>query len=149
MAFTYASGTYQTVEGKPASAFTRGDLLTLTSGSSLSRINELMVSGNDIIGVALANSSQSVNNLVPVLVPNPDTTFWASFHTATTSLVTMGLELDVSYGLPNGGQYVTTSATSARVVIVRGNGGDQAVDQSIESRVLVRLISNAGNLEIS
>ena len=148
MAFTYASGTYQTIEGKPVSAFTRGDLLTLTSVSSLSRINELMVSGNDIIGVALANSSQSVNNLVPVLVPNPDCTFWASFHSASNSAVSVGAELDVSYGIPNGGQYVTTSADSVRVAVVRGVVGVHAVDQSIESRVLVRLISHAGNLEL-
>lgn len=148
MSFTYASGTYQTIESKPVSAFTRGDLLTFNSTSSLSRINELMVSGSDIIGVALANSSQSVNNLVPVLVPNPDCTFWASFHSASGSAISVGAELDVSYALANGGQYVTTSVDSVRVAVVRGVVGVHAVDQSLESRVLVRLIAHAGNLEL-
>ena len=149
MAFTHASGPLKVEEWKPASTFTRGDLLCFDSASSLSRINELMASGDDIIGVALSNSAQSINNRVCVGIPCADTLWWASAHSATGSAMTPGQEFDVSYGVPNGGQFVTTSTTSVRVVVVRGTAGHNAVDQSVESKVLVKLIYHGGNLEIS
>lgn len=149
MAFTHASGPVVREEWKPASVFTRGDLLAFDSASSLSRINVLMPSGADIIGVAGSNSGQSVLNKVVVEIPGADSLWWASCHSATGSAMTPGQEFDVSYALENGGQYVTTSTDSVRVVIVRGTAGHNAVDQSVESKVLVRLIRHAGNLEIS
>jgi hypothetical protein len=149
MAFTHASGPVIRAEFKPASAFTRGDLLCFNSSSSVSRINELMASGDDIVGVAAANSTQSINGKVVVEIPMPGSQWYASTHTATSSAMTPGQPFDVSYALANGGQYVTTSATSARVVIVKGTIGTEALDQSVESRVLVQFIHNAGNLAIS
>lgn len=149
MSFVLASGGVLREEFKPASTFTRGDLLTLDSASSLSRINELMVTGNDILGVAASNSAQSINNKVVVEIPRADTLWWASCHSATGSAMTPGQEFDVSYAIANGGQYVTTSTDSVRVVIVRGTAGHNAVDQSVESKVLCKLIYHAGNLEIS
>lgn len=149
MSFRHASGSYKQEEWRPASAFTNGDLLMLDSTSSVSRIPELMASGVDIIGVATCNSGQSINGRVPVLIPNAETLFWASCHSATGSGMTPGQEFDVSYALANGGQYVTTSADSVRVVIVRGTIGANAVDQSITSQVLVKLIYHAGNTEIA
>lgn len=149
MSFEYASGDYFTEELKPASRFTRGDLLTLDSTSSLSRYNELGVSGNDIFGVALADSGDSINNKVPVLIPGANCLFIASAHSATGSGMTAGQEFDLSYGVPNGGQYVTTSTDTVRVAIVRGTIGLNAMDQSVTSQVLCKLIHNAGNLELS
>ena len=150
MGFTYYSGPEgDVVEIKPASAFTRGDLIMLTSASSASRIGELMASGNDIFGVAEADSSKSINNVVPVRIPDADTVFVASAHSATGSAMTTGQEFDVSYAIANGGQYVTTSADSVRVVIVRGTTGLNAMDQSTTSQVAVKLIRHAGNLELS
>jgi hypothetical protein len=149
MSFRHASGTYKVEEWRPASAFTTGDLLMFDSTSSVSRIAELMASGVDIAGVAQCNSAQSINGRVPVLIPNADTLFWASTHSATGSGMTPGQEFDVSYALANGGQFVTTSADSVRVVIVRGTIGANAVDQSIVSQVLCKLIYHASNVEIS
>lgn len=149
MAFVHASGPVIREEFKPVSAFTRGDLLAFTSTSSVSRINELMASGDDIIGVAEANSTQSINGRVLVAIPMPGSQWYASAHSATGSAMTPGQPFDVSYALANGGQYVTTSATTPRVVIVKGTIGTMPLDQSVESRVLVQFIHNGGALAIS
>src|SRR5690606_14892885 len=74
--FWYAAGPCDTAEAVPASAFSKGDLITLDSNSSFSRINELMVSGNDIFGVAEGDSTQSLNGRVTVRIPEDDTQFW-------------------------------------------------------------------------
>lgn len=147
--FWYAAGPSDTAAAVPASAFSKGDLITLTSTSSYSRINELMVSGNDIFGVAEGDSTQSLANLVTVRIPEANTQFWASLDTALTSDVTPGVEMDVAFSAANNRYYVTTaSANSVRAVCVRGTVGFGAVDQSVQSKVLVRLIKHAGNFEL-
>lgn len=148
--FNYSSGDgYDTASVKPVSAFSKGDLLTLTSASSLSRISELMVSGNDIYGIALADSNQSIDNRVPVLIPSADMVFLASTNSATGTGMTTGQEFDVIFAAANGRYYVEPSANSVRAVIVRGTIGAMALDQSVHSQVLVKLIRHAGNLELS
>lgn len=150
MGLTYAYGSPGDVlELIPASAFTRGDLICLTSASSASRISELAPSGSDIFGVAEADSSKSINNKVPIRVPGPDTVWLCSAHSATGSGMTTGQEFDFSYGVGNGGQFVTTSTDSVRAVVVRGTIGAYAVDQSVVSQVYIRLIGHAGNIDIS
>lgn len=133
----------------PSSAFSRGDLLTLTSASSVSRINELMASGDDIYAVAECDSTQSIENKVLVRIPGPDTVWIASAHSATGSGMTTGQEFDFSFAVANGRYFVTTSATSARAVVVKGTIGAGALDQSVHSQVAIRLIGHAGNLDIS
>ena len=145
--FRYASGGYSTEQSIPASALSKGDLLTYTSTSSLSRINELMPSGADIAGIALCDSTQSIDNKVPYLVPEADTLFWASVASNFGSNLTPGFECDVAFAVANGRYYVAPGSTSSvRVALVRGNAD---IDQSIKSQVLCKLIYHAGNLDLS
>lgn len=148
--FWYAGGDTHTFEASiPSSAFSKGDLLTYTSTSSLSRINELMPSGADIAGVALCDSIDSIDNRVPYLVPGPDTLFWASLNSASGSAVTPGDEYDIAFAVANNRYYVDPGSTSSvRVAVVRGPTGVGSVSQSVQSKVLCRLIYHAGNLEL-
>lgn len=139
MSFSHAGGTYTTDHSIPVSAFSTGDVLVLTSASSLSRISETWPTGGKYCGIALGSSLQSISNKVPYLIPNDDTTFWASIDTTLTSELTPGQQCDVIYGAGNGRYYVTSSANSARAVIVKGT---KEVDQSTESRALVRLLTS-------
>lgn len=148
--FTYWGGPEgDRLRAKPASAFSKGDLLMLDSLSSVSRVNITLASGVDIVGVAESDSNQSIEGLVTYRVPDADTLWLASFDTAT-SATTPGVELDIAFGAPNGRQYVTNaSANSVRAVVVRGTAGSMAMDQSINSQVVVKLIRHAGNFELS
>lgn len=147
--FQYFSGPQGDVMAiAPVSAFSKGDLLSVTA-SGVSRINELMPSGEDILGVAECDSTQSISGKCLVRIPDADTLFLASTHSATGSGLTTGQELDIAFAVPNGRYYVTTSTTSVRVAVVRGTIGPMAMDQSVHSQVVVKLIRNAGNLELS
>ena len=147
----YAGGETHRVEASiPSSAFSRGDLLIYTSASSLSRMAETFASGADIAGIALGDSTQSIDNKVPYLVPGPDTLFWASADSATASLCTPGFECDILFAVANQRYYVAPASTnSVRAVIVRGNTGVGSVDQSVQSKALIKLIYHAGNVDIS
>ena len=126
-------------EGIPVSAFSKGDLLTLTSSSSLSRIGELFPSGAKIVGIALADSNQSVLNKVPYQAVTDETLCWASADTAISAL-TVGSRLDIAYGVGNGRCYVTNaSSNSIRAIVVKGS---LEIDQSDNSKVLVRLLTS-------
>lgn len=146
--FWYASGGYSVEQGKPASAFSKGDLLMLNSSSSWSRVPSV-ASGidNDIAGVALCDSTQSIEDRVPVLIPEDDTLFWASLSTALSS-ATVGSSADLFFDATDNNRYYVDpgSSNTARAVIVRGT---VEVDQSVQSVALVRLIYNAGNLTFS
>lgn len=147
---TYAYGDSQTVEATPSSAFSKGDILMLDSTSSVSRIAELFPSGTDIFGIAETNSNDSVNGKCLVRIPGANTAWLASLSTALTSHATPGVEADISFAVANGRSYVNpASANSVRVAVIKGTAGPGALDQSVHSQVLVQLITNAGNLEIS
>lgn len=145
--FNYSGGPFDVQWHIPSSAFSKGDVLMLDSTSSVSRQNILMTS--DIYGFAMCDSNQSVQNQVPVLIPGPDTELLGSLDTALTSHVTTGVEGDLAFGAPNGRHYFTTSANSVRFVVKRGTSGNNALSQSIHSQVIVRLVYNAGNLDLS
>lgn len=144
----YASGTLTILRGKPASAFSKGDVLMLDSTSSLSRIAETYASGVDIVGVAMCDSTQSISNEVPYIVPESDTIFRASLAT-NASAVTPGVECDILYAVANGRQYIApASANSVRFVITRGTAGPLSLPVSTESVCEGKLIYHAGNLEL-
>ena len=119
----------------PASTFSQGDLLMYTSDSSLSRIPETFEDADDIAGVALADSTQSINNKVPFVVAEEDTLFWSDC--TTVSQLTPGMILDFDYL----GQtfLVSTSATTPRAVVEHAGGTQSILGQSTRSRVLIRL----------
>lgn len=147
----YAGGHTHRVEASvPSSAFSKGDLLIYNSSSSLSRMAETMASGADIAGVALCDSIDSIDNKVPYLVPGPDTLFWASADSATGSALTPGFECDILFAVANNRYYVAPgSANSVRAVVVRGAAGVGNVDQSVQSKALIKLIYHAGNVDIA
>jgi len=142
MGLTYAAGPYRESTGIPSSAFSKGDLLTLDSNSSLSRIAETFESGDDIAAIAMASSLQSINNQVPVLIPERTTEFWSDCTIG--SQFTAGTEWDFEY---TGGKFfLTTSQTTVRAVVLHGGGSADVNDSNI-SRVRVALILNAGNVD--
>lgn len=147
--FWYAGGDYSTEHAIPASAFSKGDILMLNSSSSISRVPSVAsgIHGDDIVGVALADSVQSISNKVPYLVPQPDTLFWASLSTNESS-VTPGTECDLFFDATDQNRYYVEpgSANSVKVVIVRGTAD---VDQSVQSKALVKFIYHDGQIDLS
>lgn len=141
----YASGQYTTDAIKIGSAFSKGDLLALDSNSSLSRLNPYAATTGSIFGVATCDSTQSIEDKGTVLIPGPDTLFWS----ATTSGVTLltGEESGISFSASAPyRQWVDESATTASVVVVQGT---DRVDQSRQSKVLVKLKYADSELDLS
>lgn len=143
--FRHARGFSISDEGIAASAFSRGDLLMYDSNSSLSRADTLFPAGADIAGVAKADSTDSINDLVPYEKPQADSVYWSRITNAVSSDLTKGQELDVEVD-GNGRHYVNDSTNSARLVVEQGT---QDIDQSDLSRALVKFIRHAGNVEHS
>lgn len=140
MAFTYAFGPFEMDEAKPASAFSRGDLLCYNSASSLSRLDD-NADLADIAGVAAADSTKSVKDLVTYIKANPDTTWWATGPSLDS--LTRGEISGVNYSAASG-HYVNSSHTIARLVVERAAA--DIPGQSVQSRVQVRFIGHDGNL---
>lgn len=138
VAFIYAKGPHEMKEAVPASAFSRGDVLVFNSNSSLSRIDDLFA--GKIAGIAAADSTQSVRNKVPYVVPHADTEYMV--HCASGSQFTAGQTKDILYSAGTG-HYVGTSANTARAIVVTGSA--DFVD-SARSRVVVKLLHVAGNV---
>ena len=147
--FWYAQGeTHRFDSAIPVSAFSKGDVLTLDSNSSLSRVWERFASSaQTIVGIATSDSNASINDQVGYIIPGPDTLFWASVQSNDATAQTVGLECNIGFDVAERRNFVDPSSNdSTRVVIVKGNVGVGAVDQSTQSTVLVRFVFNAGNL---
>lgn len=148
--FWYAGGDTHVFESAiPSSAYSKGDLLTFTSASSLSRINPQLL-GADIAGIATSDSIDSIDDQCSYIVPGPDTLFWASLDTASGSALRPGTEADVLFGTGNNRYFVEPdSSNTAIVVLVRGSAGVGSVSQSVQSKVLCRLIYHSGQIDLS
>lgn len=143
--FWYASGPYRTIETIAGSAFSKGDLLAIDSNSSLSRLNPYAAVAGSMFAVAAQDSIDSINGKVVGIIPEADTHFWS----ATTSAVTLvpGENSGVSFDAAAPGRYwVDESTTTLRVVVVEGTA---RLDQSVQSKVVVRFKSAAGELDLS
>lgn len=143
MALWYARGTKEMMEGKPASAFSKGDFLCLNSSSSLSMIPAL--GGIDIVGVATADSTQSVNGKVTYIVPGFDTVFWSDATAGST--FTKGANVNFNYATANR-RWVANGSTGT-VLAVCEIPVSEVEGLSVNSRIGVRLVSNAGGLVLS
>lgn len=134
----------QTNEVAAASAFSKGDLLAITS-SGLSRLNPYALGSGALYGIATCDSTQSVDGLCTVCVASPEHLYWSR----TTSGVTLiaGEESGISFVASAPGRYwLDESTTTAAAVVVRGTAD---VDQSQESKVLVKLKYAGGELDLS
>jgi len=118
-------------EFAPASDFSSGDLLLATGVSTVSGQNTLMAT--DTAAIALSSSLDSVNGLVPCIVPGASDVFMSSL-TPAGSLVTFGAEVDVE--VDGGGRhYCAGSGNTAVLVMI-----DYAADQSTVSQALVKIL---------
>lgn len=102
-----------------ASAFTEGDVLQLEATRRASRH-----SGGeaDVLGIALADSAESISGKIPVLIPKPGDTFDADMPSGLASSV---LSLGQTYGIysvSGYNSYITGSYTSTagRVLVIVG-----------------------------
>jgi hypothetical protein len=118
-------------EFAPASAFSEGDLLLTTGVSTVSGQATLMAT--DTAAVACADSVDSVNGLVPCIVPGASDVFISSL-TPAGSLVTFGDEVDVEVD-GAGRHYCGISANTAVLVMI-----DYATDQSTVSQAHVKIL---------
>jgi hypothetical protein len=136
--FRYAYGPRFEATGIPGSAFSKGDALMLTSASSLSRLDDLLA--GDVVGVAMATSTDSLDNQVPYIIANPDTVFVSACTIG--SQFTEGEELDLEY--TGGRHFVSTSANTARVVVRLGSTD---YINSNTSEILTSFIGHGGAIE--
>jgi hypothetical protein len=126
MALRYAHGPRRETTGIPGSVFTKGDILMFTSASSLSVIPHSSnsvgaLAAGLVVGVALANSSASLNNQVPYIIADRDTVFWSD--ATIGSQFTAGESIDVE--TTSGAWRATTSAISPMLrVVPRGGSVD-------------------------
>lgn len=143
--FWYASGEYTMDERTAGSAFSKGDLLALDASSNLSQVNPYALAAGVLFGVAASDSTNSINGVCNVVIPGPDTLFWSR----TTSGVTLltGENSGVSFTAAAPGRYwVDESTGTVAIVVVKGT---DAVDQSVESKALVKFRYAGGELDLS
>ena len=143
MALWYARGSKEIMEGKPASAFSKGDFLCLNSSSSLSMIPAL--GGIDIVGIAACDSNDSVRDLVTYIVPGFDTVFWSDATAGST--FTKGANVNFNYATANR-RWVANTSTGTILAVCEIPVSD-VQGLSVNSRIGVRLVSNGGNLVLS
>lgn len=143
--FWYASGPYRTAEIKAASAFSQGDMLTLDSNSSLSRLNPYAATTATQYAIALSDSTNSINGVCTVLEIEPTTHFWS----ATTSGVTLirGEESGVSHVVTKVYRTWVDESSTTPIVVVRN--GTAEVDQSVQSKVIVSFKYADSELDLS
>jgi hypothetical protein len=143
--FWYASGPYRTAEIIASSAFSKGDLLTLTSASSLSRLNPGAATTATQYAVALSDSTNSISNKCSVIEIQPTTRFWSR----TTSGVTLirGEESGISFAATAPGRYWVDESTTTSIVVV--HNGTAEIDQSVQSKVIVGFKYADSELDLS
>lgn len=135
----YAHGPCRVTEGIPASAFSKGDILMFNSNSSLSRIPTSTASvgalaAATVVGVAMADSTESYANVVPYVVADRDTVYWSD--ATTGSQFTPGESLDVEY---TGATFrLTTSAITPMLRVVPAGGSKDLTDIN-SNKSLVRV----------
>lgn len=133
-----AEGPVYVREGKPASAFSRGDVLMLNSASSLSRIPPLFPAGAVIVGVALADSTKSINNKVTYAIPHSETVFWSTCTPGSS--FTRGA--NVNFNADAASHLIANGSTgTVRAVVVKGVA--DVANQSVESRIQIRFINQS------
>lgn len=139
--FTHARGPGKQAEGIASSAFSEGDVLIYDSSSSLSRADVSAISGtNEIAGIARADSTDSVNDLVTYTRPTDEDVFFSEMTAPFVgSDVTKGVKLDLDTD-GNGRSYVSRSGNTDHVVVVEGTG--DVLGQSNQSRVMVRFLDD-------
>ena len=139
MGLFYASGPLEQDTAKPSSPFRKGDILVYDSNSSLSRAADLPAAGT-IVGVADADSTDSLDDLVPYTIAREDTVFWSDISTAVAS-VERGEAKDLGYiTFPdsNSSEWVMLDSANTPGVRVDHAGSTHDVIDSATSRVRVR-----------
>ena len=140
----YASGPKRCVETIAGSAFSKGDLLTLDSSSSLSRLNPYAATARSVYAVATTDSDSSVNNRVGAIVIQPTTYFWAAV-TASSALTT-GEQSGISFDTDLTGRYeLDASTTSFLVTVIEGT---DRLDQSVQSKAIVQFKSHDSGVAV-
>lgn len=143
MGLRYAGGPYRESTAIASSAFSKGDVLMFDSASSLSRANELFTSGVTIVGVALADSTESRpgDQEVPYILVQ-DNTYFYSDCTPGTEFQAGDLR-DLEYDATNRFR-VATSTNTVRVKIAPRGGTQDVQGQSDKSTVAVYFVPGSG-----
>lgn len=129
----YANGPYEEDTRAAGSAFSKGDVLMLTGASLLSRSPALLAAG-EVVGIALADSTESLNQLVPYLKLTQNTLLRASTLT-NISMLSLGERRGLDYSSAFGFR-VNASAATSEVVVARGY---DTIRPSDASEVLVKI----------
>lgn len=141
----YADGPYRESAAIASSAFSKGDVLMLGSNSSLSRLNTLVTSGVTIMGVALADSTESRSDQkVPYILALDDTAFYSDCTPGTQ--FSPGDQRDLEFDTTNRFR-VATSTNTVRVKIAQDGGTQDVRGQSGKSTVKVYFIDGSDNIE--
>lgn len=125
------------------SKFSRGDIVLTDVGSTVSK-NSPVAQAADIFGIALADSDQSINGLIPVLLPEANDVFLAD--SAAGTVFVRGVEHAIATSSASR-HIVAASTTTAKVVIVKST--TKVLGQSNRSAVLCKFIYHTGLIDLS
>lgn len=135
MPLSYARGHVRESTGTAGSAFSKGDLLQYNASSQLSRYNALLPTAA-VVGVAMADSTESLNGQVPYILIQRDTVLWSDITNAA-SAVTPGQRMDAAYIAGYG--FLAGTSTNSPLLIVDAEGGQANIVPSTDSRVRVMI----------
>jgi len=117
-------------ESDVSSAFSEGDLL-LVIGSKVSGQATLMAT--DTYAVACADSLDSVNGKVPVVLPEAGDVFLSSL-TPAGSLITIGTAVDVE--VDGGGRHYCGASANTAVLVMVGTPLEQSSISKVYCKIL-------------